>query len=95
MPPTQRKERSFTVNSSERPDTHPTPAAAPQDGRTDLLQWAVGRWQDEVANRPLVNIHRRARDGVWRQVIRYAGGDPEALIGPNHDALLALQGEQP
>jgi hypothetical protein len=36
-----------------------------------------------------VNKHRRTLDDTWRQVIRYAGGDPEALIGPAHDALLA------
>ena len=29
---------------------------------------------------------------AWRQVIRHAGGDPEALIGPAHDALLVARG---
>lgn len=54
-----------------------------------LLEWAVGRWRDEVEHRPLVNKNRRPLDDAWRQVIRYAGGDPEALIGPSHDDLLA------
>jgi hypothetical protein len=53
------------------------------------LEWAVARWQAEVANRPLVNVHRRSLDDAWRQVIRYFGGDPDALVGPSHDALLA------
>ena len=56
----------------------------------DTLQWAVSKWHDEVANRPLVNIHRRTLDGTWRQVIRRAGGNPDELIGHSHDALVAL-----
>jgi hypothetical protein len=47
----------------------------------------VGRWNDEVKNRPLVNIHRRTLDDTWRQVIRHFGGDAELLLGPNHDTL--------
>lgn len=53
-----------------------------------LLAWAVHRWRAEVMDRPLENVHRRALDETWRQVIRYAGGDPEALLGPAHDDLL-------
>jgi len=55
-----------------------------------LLQWAVERWYSEVSNRPLVNRNRRALDDTWRQVIRFAGGDPDALLGPSHDALVAI-----
>lgn len=51
------------------------------------LAWAVSRWQDEVSRRPLVNVHRRTLDDTWRQVVRYFGGDPDKLLGPNHDAL--------
>lgn len=54
-----------------------------------LLEWAVSKWNDEVKNRPIVNIHRRSLDDAWRQVIRWAGGDPIALVGPSHDQLLA------
>ena len=54
------------------------------------LAWAVSRWNAEVANRPLVNVHRRTLDDSWRQVIRYFGGDPVKLIGPSHDDLLAI-----
>jgi hypothetical protein len=61
--------------------------------REKLLDFAVSRWRAEVANRPLKNIHRRALDDTWRQVIRYAGGEPEALIGPSHDELLAMKGQ--
>jgi len=57
-----------------------------------LLDWAVGRWRAEVQDRPLVNKSRRPLDDAWRQVIRFAGGDPDALVGPAHDALLAASG---
>jgi hypothetical protein len=57
-----------------------------------LLEWAVSRWRDEVQHRPLINKNRRPLDDCWRQVIRYAGGDPVELCGPAHDELLALGG---
>lgn len=50
------------------------------------IVWAVSRWNAEVAQRPLVNVHRRTLDDTWRQVIRYFGGDAALqLIGPSHD----------
>jgi hypothetical protein len=55
---------------------------------SEVVDWAVGRWQAEVANRPLRNIHRRSLDDTWRQVIRHFGGDPVILCGPAHDDLL-------
>lgn len=58
-------------------------------GGSDLLSWAVERWNREVKNRPLVNVNRRTLDETWRQVIRYAGGDDRELIGPAHDELVA------
>jgi hypothetical protein len=58
--------------------------------RSDVVNWAVGRWQAEVANRPLQNIHRRSLDTTWRQIIRYFGGDALILCGPAHDELLSL-----
>lgn len=64
--------------------------AVPDDyQRIGLLEWAVERWRSSVQNRPLVNIHRRTMDDCWRSVMRYAGGDPDALVGPSHDELLA------
>ncbi|WP_420213463.1 Lar family restriction alleviation protein (plasmid) [Burkholderia aenigmatica] len=60
------------------------PAAAPS-----WLDWAVERWEAEVKNRPLVNVHRRALDDTWRQVIRHCGGDDVSLLGPRHGDLLA------
>lgn len=56
-----------------------------------LLEWAVGRWKAEVGGRPLVNKNRRPLDDTWRQVIRFAGGSPDQIIGPSHDALAAAQ----
>lgn len=55
----------------------------------DVVDWAVSQWQAEVANRPLQNVHRRALDGVWRQVIRHFGGDDIVLCGPRHDELVS------
>jgi len=66
-------------------------APAQQPG---LLEWAVARWRDEVQHRPLMNRNRRSLDDVWRQVIRYAGGDPTELIGPPHDDLAASNAPQ-
>lgn len=63
--------------------------------RDGLLEWAVERWHAEVANRPLINVHRRSLDDTWRQIIRHLGGDTGLLCGPDHSTLLALQGEQP
>lgn len=51
----------------------------------DAVNWAASRWQSEVANRPIQNIHRRSLDTTWRQVIRHFGGDDEVLCGPRHD----------
>lgn len=56
----------------------------------DHLAWACERWQREVANRPLRNVHRRSLDDTWRQVIRRLGGDPAALLPmADHDTLVA------
>lgn len=68
---------------------HFTQPAAPVGPPNSLLEWACWRWREEVQDRPLINIHRRTLDDVWRQVIRFAGGDPDELVGPSHDALLA------
>jgi hypothetical protein len=58
------------------------------------LAWAVSRWQAEVSQRPLVNVHRRTLDDTWRQVIRYFGGDPDKLLGPDHDTLHMREREE-
>jgi hypothetical protein len=52
------------------------------------VAWAVARWEAEVKDRPLQNIHRRTLDDTWRQVIRHFEGDDRALCGPSHDELL-------
>lgn len=54
---------------------------------SEAVDWAVERWNSEVKNRPLQNIHRRLLDTTWRQVIRHFGGDDEVLCGPRHDEL--------
>lgn len=58
-----------------------------------LLEWAIDQWGKQVKYRPLVNVHRRSLDDVWRQVIRWAGGEPTSLVGPSHDELLAKKGQ--
>ena len=57
----------------------------------DLILWVISRWHDEVGSRPMENIHRRTLDDTWRQVMRWAGGDDRALIGPTHDEALRRQ----
>lgn len=64
-------------------------ALAAQEG--GAVQWACERWRAEVANRPLVNTHRRALDTTWRQAVRHFGGDDVALLGPCHDDLVSAQ----
>ncbi|HEJ9831255.1 TPA: hypothetical protein SMN94_006520, partial [Pseudomonas aeruginosa] len=59
--------------------------AKAQHSVPELLEWAVGRWHAEVSLRPLINVHRRALDDTWRQVIRRLGGDTGLLCGPSHD----------
>ena len=59
-----------------------------------LLEWAVDQWKRQVGGRPLRNVHRRSLDDVWRQVIRWAGGDPDKLVGPPHDELLAMESKR-
>lgn len=54
----------------------------------ELAVWAVSRWNAEVKDRPLNNVHRRALDDTWRQVIRNLGEDDVTLLGPRHDDLV-------
>ena len=56
--------------------------------RSELLDWAVTSWHEQVAHPPMENVYRRTLDSVWRQVIRFAGEDPQSIIGPSHDDLL-------
>jgi len=39
-----------------------------------LARWVLGRWDAEVADRPLCNIHRRTLDETWRQIYRHLTG---------------------
>lgn len=57
----------------------------------NTVAWAVDRWNQEVKNRPLVNVHRRTLDDTWRQVIKHHGGNPNQLLGPTHDMLVWLR----
>lgn len=60
-----------------------------------LLDWAVTSWHEQVAHRPMENVYRRTLDSVWRQVIRFAGEDPQSIIGPSHDDLLHAAAPKP
>lgn len=68
--------------------TTPQPAQQARKPMPEVIDWAVSKWQAEVANRPLVNIHRGRLDRVWREVITFAGGDAVALIGFDHDTII-------
>jgi hypothetical protein len=74
--------------------TAAAPVSEQKDKAEQLLGWAIERWTDEVANRPLINVRRRTLDSTWRQVIRYAGGDDVLLVGPRHDDLVASNQSQ-
>ena len=63
--------------------------AANERAMIALREWAVNCWRCEVQHRPMVNKHRRTLDDCWRQVMRYAGLDPDDAVGLSHDALLA------
>lgn len=45
--------------------------------RQQLLNWIIERWDDEVKNRPDVNIHKRTLDGIWRQIYFYVSNGQE------------------
>jgi len=64
------------------------------DWKSFVVRWAADRWRAEVQNRPLQNVHRRALDTTWRQVMRHFGGDPDALVGPDHDELVCRAGKE-
>ena len=76
---------------SGMPDT--TQQSSGADGNREPIMWAVEKWRDEVQNRPLHNVLRRTLDDTWRTVMRKFGGNPEELVGPSHDDLVATAAE--
>lgn len=70
------------------------PVEGAEPAREALANWAAERWHAEVANRPMVNVHRRALDDTWRQVLRHLGVDDRARLGPTHDELRAAIGSK-
>lgn len=56
-----------------------------------LRDWVVERWNAEVKDRPMVNVHRRSLDDAWRQMLRHLGADDRQLLGPTHDELLVVR----
>src|SRR5438046_1578158 len=52
---------------------------------SEIVDWAASSWTAEVKNGPLQNVHRRALDNKWRQLIRHFGGDDVGLCGPSDD----------
>lgn len=90
----------FTACDSDAPGAFkvyraasPAPAA-PTESNQALIDWVVERWHAEVATRPMVNVHRRALDDTWRQVLRHLGVDHRARLGPTHDELRAEIGSK-
>lgn len=78
------------VNVNDLADMIVTHLPASQAAVPELVTWVVDRWHAEVANRPMVNVHRRALDDTWRQVLRHLGVNDRERIGPTHDELRAL-----
>jgi hypothetical protein len=64
------------------------------EDRQELIDWVCERWHAEVANRPMVNVHRRSLDDTWRQILRHLGVDDRARLGPTHDELRAEIGSK-
>jgi hypothetical protein len=56
------------------------------EDKFELSQWVISRWNAEVSQRPLENIHRRTLDDTWRQVYRHLTG--EEINDRPHDVLL-------
>ncbi|WP_239687113.1 Lar family restriction alleviation protein, partial [Burkholderia cenocepacia] len=83
------KAANHIVQPAPSPQPSPADERAAPSSMLKLLEWAVGRWEAEVKNRPLINVHRRSLDDTWRQVIRQCGGDDVSLLGPRHGDLLA------
>ena len=65
----------------------PQPGLTTGVSRQELIDWAAEQWHAQVAKRPMVNVHRRSLDDVWRQVLRHLGVDDRARLGPTHDEL--------
>jgi hypothetical protein len=59
----------------------------PETNGNPLLEWAVDQWTKSVKHRPIVNVHRPALDSSLRLVVKWAGGDPDVLLGPDHYKL--------
>lgn len=78
----------FPGNLDERIDAALAGQVPSAEPLQSLLDWAVKSWHEQVAHRPMENVHRRTLDSVWRQVIRFSGEDPQSIIGPSHDDLL-------
>jgi len=55
----------------------------------DTLKFVIDRWNAEVKDRPLRNRHRRSMDDTYRQIVKFCGANPDALLGKSHDTLLA------
>lgn len=54
-----------------------------------VANWVAEQWHAEVANRPLVNVHRKRLDDKWRQLLERLHVDHRARLGPTHDELTA------
>jgi len=59
---------------------------------SEIVDWAASSSTAEVKNGQLQNVHRRALDTKWRQLIRHFGGDDVGPCGPSHDELVATDG---
>lgn len=67
-----------------------TPAPTVRAGTEEAVaSWLAEQWHHEVANRPLVNVHRAELDAKWRQLLSRVGVDHRARLGPTHEELLA------
>lgn len=59
-------------------------------GVAHMLKWIVDRWDAELSQRPLKNVHYRGLDVTWRQLYRFVS-DGEELPRPTHAESLDIQ----
>lgn len=89
--------RAFVNSGTFYPDAAPTGSESGDAVRETVVSWIVEQWHAEVADRPLVNIHRQRLDNKWRELLDRFAVDHRARLGPTHMELVeqaALQSAQ-
>jgi len=54
--------------------------------KTNIEDWIIWRWKEEVSRRPARNIHYKTLDNTWKQIYRHITGK-ELSIGDTKGAV--------